>query len=218
MVSLNIVLKVKFHFDLLWLNVISKVSTQCNCPKLFGVMLIGRRAFLGTHSVKLFPSKLKSHLTLCNNYFVLIKRICQRCIINPSYTLTWRLFHCLIRWRASKANQLYPSKNEKKKKTRKNHENKKSNCAFEKRHFFISTYKCTLFKFPVNLYSIYVIIQYYLIASICQHPLTWIHQTVSTILLSILLFQAGLQETYLFYIVKTDTKLFIHAHQHLYYQ
>lgn len=84
--------------------------------------------------------------------------------------------------------------------------------------FFISTYKCTLFKFPVNLYSIYVIIQYYLIASICQHPLTWIHQTVSTILLSILLFRAGLQETYLSYIVKTDTKLFIHAHQHLYYQ
>lgn len=112
-------------------------------------------------------------------------------------------------------------KNEKKKNKRKNDENKKSNCEFEKRIvvlFFISTYKCTLFKFPVNVYSINVIIQYYLIASICKHPLTWIHQTVSTILLSILLFRAGLQETYSFHIVKTDTKLFIHAHQHPYSQ
>lgn len=48
----------------------SKVSTQCNCPKLFGMVLISRPAILGIRSWKLFPSKLKSHLILFNNYFV----------------------------------------------------------------------------------------------------------------------------------------------------
>lgn len=68
------------------------------------------------------------------------------------------------------------------------------NCTFKKRNVLFYSYKIshiliylfTINKFPVNIFTLSVIFQYYFIES--KFPLTWIRQTVFITFLSFLLF------------------------------